>query len=451
MNFIYLHTHDSGRELQPYGAAANNPGLMRLARESFMFRNAHCAAPTCSPSRAAMLTGVTPHESGMLGLAHRGFELSDPSRHLAHYLSSQGYHTALIGVQHETRDCTTLGYAETACGHVKKGKPAHVSDEVSLELALEFLRRRQDQQKPFFLSLGLRATHRVYAPTDDCADDYVRPPFPIADTPATRHDYCEYLRTLEGADRCVEALLNELDALDMRRDTIVMFTTDHGLALPLMKCNLNDAGTGVALMISCPDRPHGCSDALVSHLDVFPTVCDLLGLAHPDWLEGASLLPIMRGETDSVRDYVFSEVTYHATYEPMRSVRSRTARLVRRFDTDLSPRFPNIDRSASKDVYMSSPLAHRPHRREQLFDLVADPCERIDLIDDPAYAEVRAELSRVLDHHMRQTNDPLLFGQVPLADGQVINSPRDRDPDDPTYNSMGEQAKASKKASSPTV
>jgi len=159
MNFVYVHTHDSGREIQPYGAAANNPGLMRLAREGFMFRNAHCTAPTCSPSRASMLTGMTPHQSGMLGLAHRGFEISDYSKHLAQYLSRNGYHTALIGVHHEARHAELIGYDEHLTDHVKKGKPAEFSDEVSLSLMRDFLRRRQNcpRKRMFTLILHIKS------------------------------------------------------------------------------------------------------------------------------------------------------------------------------------------------------------------------------------------------------------------------------------------------------
>ena len=77
MNFIYIHTHDSGRYMQPYGIGASNPNFMRLARESFMFHQAHCTAPTCSCSRTGMLSGMAPHSSGMFGLAHRGFHMQD--------------------------------------------------------------------------------------------------------------------------------------------------------------------------------------------------------------------------------------------------------------------------------------------------------------------------------------------------------------------------------------
>ena len=96
MNFVYVHTHDSGRIMQPYGVAADNPALMELANEGTVFRQMYCTAPTCSPSRAGMLTGMAPHSCGMLGLAHRGWSLNDYSRHLGNYLATQGYYTALI-------------------------------------------------------------------------------------------------------------------------------------------------------------------------------------------------------------------------------------------------------------------------------------------------------------------------------------------------------------------
>ena len=90
MNLIYVHTHDSGRYMQPYGIGTDNPNFMRLARESFMFHQAHCTAPTCSCSRVGMLSGMAPHSSGMFGLAHRGFHMDDYHKHLSHYLHDHG-------------------------------------------------------------------------------------------------------------------------------------------------------------------------------------------------------------------------------------------------------------------------------------------------------------------------------------------------------------------------
>lgn len=97
MNILYVHTHDTGRFIQPYDGSIPTPNLMKLAKEGTLFRNAYCCGPTCSPSRAALLTGQHPHMNGMYGLAHRGFSLNDYSKHLANYLKRFGYETALFG------------------------------------------------------------------------------------------------------------------------------------------------------------------------------------------------------------------------------------------------------------------------------------------------------------------------------------------------------------------
>ncbi len=76
-NILYLHSHDTGRYVQPYGHAIPTPNIQRLAEQGVLFRKAFCAAPTCSASRACLLTGQYAHSNGMLGLAHRGFSLRD--------------------------------------------------------------------------------------------------------------------------------------------------------------------------------------------------------------------------------------------------------------------------------------------------------------------------------------------------------------------------------------
>ena len=104
MNVLYLHAHDLGRWIAPCGLAATprTPFLAALAESEGTrnFRQMHSAAPTCSPSRAALLTGATPHESGMMGLMHRGFRLRRPRGHLAAWLQDEGFDTALAGIQH---------------------------------------------------------------------------------------------------------------------------------------------------------------------------------------------------------------------------------------------------------------------------------------------------------------------------------------------------------------
>src|ERR1700683_693803 len=109
-NILYIHSHDTGRYVQPYGHAIPTPNIQWLADQGTMFRNAFSAAPSCSGSRAALLTGSYCHNNGMMGLAHRGFELYDYDQTLIRTLGRAGYHTELIGEQHISRDLSILGY-----------------------------------------------------------------------------------------------------------------------------------------------------------------------------------------------------------------------------------------------------------------------------------------------------------------------------------------------------
>ena len=93
-NILYLHSHDTGRYIQPFGHAVETPRLQLLAEEGVLFRQNHCVCPTCSPSRSALLTGTYPHQNGMIGLAHRGFSLNDYSQHIVAQLKEAGYRSA---------------------------------------------------------------------------------------------------------------------------------------------------------------------------------------------------------------------------------------------------------------------------------------------------------------------------------------------------------------------
>ena len=109
-NLVYLHSHDTGRCVQPYGQPVPTPNVQRLAEQGLLFRKAFCAAPSCSGSRACLLTGQWAHVNGMTGLAHRGWRLHDYGRHLVHPLREAGYWSALIGEQHVSADPADLGY-----------------------------------------------------------------------------------------------------------------------------------------------------------------------------------------------------------------------------------------------------------------------------------------------------------------------------------------------------
>lgn len=428
-NVLYLHSHDTGRFIQPYGHEVPTPNIQRLADQGLLFRQAFAAAPVCSGSRAALLTGSYSHANGMLGLAHRGYRLVDYHHHLVHHLRDAGYWSGLVGEQHVSSDPAEIGYDLVV--------PIDHTRADAVAPATRTLFDEGIPSEPFFLDVGFFETHRDYFEPTSVRDAlYSLPPANLPDTPETRRDMAQYKASARSLDQGVGAVLNALDEHDLADSTVVILTTDHGLAFPGAKATLTDRGLGVMLIMRGPGGFHGgkVSDALVSQLDLYPTLCELAGIEAPEWLHGRSLMPLLRREKQQVNDAIFGELTFHAAYEPQRSVRTHRFKYIRRFDeTHDGPVLPNIDDSPSKDLLLDHGLAERRLPAEQLYDLVFDPQEAANRADDPAYEPVLAELRAALETWMRETEDPLLDGPVEPLPGTALNAVDQRSPDDPTH------------------
>lgn len=425
-NILYIHSHDTGRYLQPYGHAIPTPNLQRLAEQGLLFRRAYCAAPTCSPSRAALLTGQAPHSAGMLGLANRGFVLGDFSQHIIHTLKAAGYTSALAGIQHLTNADFHRGAEAVGYDHILT-----TERDLAHTAAADFIRSAPSE--PFWLTVGFFETHREYPIEHDVNPAYVQPPALFPDTPRVRQDMANYIAMARALDDKIGHVLAALDETGIRENTLVIYTTDHGLAFPAMKCSLTDAGIGVALIMQGAGHFQGgrAIDAMVSHIDIFPTLCDLLNIESPTWLQGHSMLPLLRGEADSIRDELFAEVSYHAAYEPKRAVRSERYKYIRRYDNRESPVLSNIDDGLAKSEIVEFGFGEQAPAPEQIYDTLLDPNERINLIDDPGHAAVLADMRERLDNWMRDTDDPLLQGHIPAPPEAELNDPDGRSPRDP--------------------
>jgi N-sulfoglucosamine sulfohydrolase len=425
-NILYLNSHDTGRYVQPYGNAIPTPNIQWLADQGVMFRNAFCAAPSCSGSRAALLTGTYCHNNGMMGLAHRGFALYDYNQHIARTLGDAGYHTQLIGEQHVSADPGILGYDV-----VHKIENTTVSAVAPAAIdALD-----GGIPEPFFMSVGFFETHRSFFSPSSVRDRvYSLPPPFLPDTPEIRQDVAAYKASARSLDHGVGAVLNTLQATGLDRNTLVICTTDHGLAFPTAKASLLDRGIGVMLILRGPGLPAGVAhDELVSQLDIFPTICEMAGIDPPRWLQGRSLVPLVSGtELPDTRREIFAELTYHAAYEPQRAIRTDRFKYVRRFDDYPYPVLPNCDDSPSKDAYLARGWATRPVARERLHDLFFNPGEGRNSIDDPAYADIAADLRARLEDWMAQTNDPLLDGPVRPPPGARVNAQDQLSAEEPT-------------------
>lgn len=428
-NIVYLHAHDAGRMVLPYGYNTPTPRLRAFAEQGITFRNAFCAAPSCSPSRAALLTGRYPHCCGMHGLAspYFGFALDQPERHLSHYLRNHGYETALAGTQHEVRaplvEREALGY-DHWLNHKADGSP--LDHRSGLGAAVNYL--AQPPAKPFFLSVGIDEPHREnenagrrhgydadIADVEDMDGRYTRPPAPIPDTPTTRQDWASFCAGVERMDAKMGAVIDAIDRAGLRQSTLIIATIDHGIAWPHAKGNLTDMGLGVMLIMRGPEgsgfEGGRVCDALVSQMDIYPMLCELLGFDPPDWLQGVSMLPLVDGRSDTIRDQVFGEQGWHGWgYDPQRSVRTERYKYIRRKDVE---HIRIVDPGPTNDWMVELGYRDWPRGTELLYDLWFDPIELNNVAEEPAYAKVLDEMRGRIDRWMAQTDDPFVTDTIP--------------------------------------
>jgi arylsulfatase A-like enzyme len=445
-NVFLVHCHDLGQYLGCYGSDVDTPNLDRLAADGVRFENHFCTAPQCSPSRATMMTGAYPHENGVMGLAHMGWELDEDWMTLPKYLRNTGYSTHLLGFQHEVPDQPELLGYETTDTDTKRALEL-------VDVVEAFLAEREDD-RPFFVSLGTEEPHRPFrreyvdSEIYEGSDPEKVEPLPyLPDEPAVSEDIADLQAlTAETLDRAFGQYREAIRDAGIAEDTLIAFTTDHGIAMPRAKGTCYDSGLETALIFHQPGAVEGGRqfDELVSNVDLMPTLLDLVGIDPPADVAGRSFAPLLRdgsasrsdAHTDAdaggyeERDQIFGEMTWHDRYNPMRAIRTERYKYVRNFS--VLPRvFVPLDvvpTPSGRAVHEEFHVEDRPE--EELYDLEADPHEQTNLASDrpmyepqsagsdphPDYVDVLDDLRERLDDWMEATDDPLLDGPVPYPD-----------------------------------
>lgn len=433
-NVVMIITHDTGQHLGCYGAGLATPRIDRLAKTGVRFENYFCTAAQCSPSRGSIMTGQYPHRNGLVGLAHIGWEFNPGCRTLPMILGDAGYETYLAGVQHETSRPETLGYGHivpcNGAGEVgiSSGRAADVTDAL-----LSPLGEMADAENPFFASVGFVETHRPFNTPgydSDSPEDVTPLPW-LPDRPGIREDVAGLNGQAYEVDRNVGRIVDRLEEVGVREDTLVIFTTDHGTAMPRAKGTCYDPGVKTAMIMSMPGRfhPAAVKTELASNVDLLPTLCDLVGHATPDDIDGRSFLPLLEERSYEPRSDVVLEMTWHDRYNPMRAIRTTRYKYIRNFGRRPLVYLPSdvyLERAGEemRDEYYAW---RRPE--EELYDLCADSLERTNLAGEPRCAEVLCNLRDRVFEWMRRSNDRLLDGDWPPNEAQ-----KEREKTDPTPN-----------------
>lgn len=418
-NIVFMISHDTGRHLGCYGKAVESPEIDRLAAEGVRFDQFFCPAPQCSPSRGSILTGLYPHNNGLIGLAHYEFGIDESVSTMPTKFSESGYESALIGFSHETVGHTERG---TWTSSYKLGYDRYEKIEGSrapqvAESAVKYLQEKSKDGKPFFANIGFWETHRTFDEYVPFADEIaaVEVPDYLPDTEAIRKEIALMNGSVKVLDAAVKKIMETLEETGLIDNTIVVYTTDHGIAFPRAKGTMKEAGLETALIFYNPKMfgTNIVSNDLLCNVDLMPTLLELAGLTVPEDLDGKSFAPLLLTKSAAkIREDFFCELTWHDNYHPMRGIRTEKYKYVKNFEDGPKIYMPmDIHSSISgaevrKDYYV-------PNDIEELYELEKDPLEYTNLINDPQYAKVAEQLRMKVDNWMKETNDPLLQGAVP--------------------------------------
>ncbi|HEV8605898.1 MAG TPA: sulfatase [Tepidisphaeraceae bacterium] len=410
--------------------AVKTPNFDRVAREGVLFTNSYCIAPTCSPSRAGILTGQPPHrlEEGANLWGHL------PAKFPVYpdLLEKAGYRVGFTG----------KGWGPGQLGDRKRNAAGPGFKGFG-----EFL-KTVGGDGPFCYWFGSHDPHRPYEPALTAAagirrEEVTVPPY-LPDTPEVRDDIVAYLAEVQRFDAQLGNLLKLLEESGRAENTMVVVTSDNGMPFPRAKTNLHDSGTRMPLAIRWPGKIASGKkiDALVSHLDFAPTFLEAVELKPTTVMAGKSLLPLFGGDAKG-RDRVFLERERHAEARagnvgyPCRAVRTREHLYIRNFhperwpagDPDLEKSqgtFSDIDRGPAKEfllahrddpkiaAYFQMACAKRP--AEELYEMADDPWQMRNRIDDPKLEAVKREVRASLDNWMKETADPRASGDTDAYD-----------------------------------
>jgi len=463
-NIILFLSEDQSADLGCMGTL----GLSTHAVDSFastgvLFEKAFCLSPVCSPSKMAMFTGTFPHQNSARHNVTNygtGFPLvGDPSNlrlggvrenlpTLIEILRSNGYFTATSHKSH-VQPIRKWPY------HKGYGQPTTAS--AARSYIKDLIKTAGD--RPFYMTFGIGAPHlpfrgilqdqKKWSKTGGLTGDghatnvdahAITVPDCYPDQPGVRQDYADYYGAIQCVDTVFGAVISALRDKGVLDDTLVIYTSDHGIGLHRAKQSIYATGTRVPFIIAGPGIPANRRiSAPVSHLDLVPTLLDALGIPKPPEMHGSSLMPILNGKATTVAgrktimaaadDKCISRAVCDGRYYYVRNIRKITGSTLRQ--PVLNPRGidPLLDRGLNTDQYLGgSPWFNRTfdatiNAKEttgrqllsdlltgsvpdvELFDLDADPwCVR-NLADDPSLSYVKADLAAELEKWSEKTGD----------------------------------------------
>ena len=430
---IFLTDDHSQLDGAPYGEKIiRTPNMQRLADAGMTFDRAYVASPSCAPSRAALLTGLMPTRNG--AEANHSKPRAEIKKWPA-YFQELGYEVAAFGKVSHYKHTKDYGFDRFAYDgfHEHQG----------IQEAADFLQNRK-AGKPLCLMVGSNWPH-VPWPESDLGYDPASLSLPVGsiDTPKTREWRARYAAAVTKADDDLGVMLDAAQK-HLGKDTLILFSADHGAQWPFAKWNCYEAGVCVPLIVSWPGvvKPGARSGAMVQWTDFLPTLLEAAGGKALAETDGRSFLGVLRGESATHRERIFtthSSDTRMNIY-PIRAVRSARWKYIRNLHPDfaftthidlpgkLGQRsfFATWEAKAGNDTAAAA-ILQRYHARpgEELYDLQADPHEQRNLAANPDHAAELQRLRDALDAWMKQQGDTMRV----IGKPRLLSDPKSHGPD----------------------
>lgn len=412
------------------------PTLDRVATEGMLFSHVFSVTPSCTASRAAILTGQASHRleesANLCSILQQKFEVYPD------LLEAEGYH---------------VGYSGKGWGPGTLYESGRTRNPAGPEFKdFEEFFQKCPPGKPFCFWFGSRDPHRPYIKGSGIKagikpENVQVPPF-LPDTHEVRGDICDYYFAVQRYDSDVGAILKRLEGAGQLDNTIVLMTGDNGWPFPRAKANLYDAGTRQPLAVrwAAKVKAGGKSDAFISFQDFAPTFLEAAGLKPRPAMTGRSFLDLLAGQSTVARDRVFLERERHANVRqgnlsyPSRAIRTREFLYIRNFHPERWPNgdpqtwmstgpFGDIDNSPSKDGLLANrdtplfQLAVGKRPAEELYAVRKDQHQLTDLAERAELADTKRRLRADLERWMRDTDDPRAKGDDARWDRYTYYSP----------------------------
>lgn len=443
----WLHTSIAGDKV------VKTPAFDRVAKEGVRFTNSYTASPSCTPSRSAVLSGQAIWRLKEAGLLYGS--LPPDLKVFPQLLDEAGYHVGFTGKGWDPGKPNYQGFKGSPTGkeynsNIFNSVPKGISkNDYTANFEAFLMDKAKD--KPFCFWFGSSEPHRNFDEgiglrNGKKLEDVQVPSF-LPDTKEVRTDFLDYYYEIEWFDKQLTQILQKLEEIGELDNTLIVVTSDNGMAFPRAKTTLYDWGVRMPLAVMWANKIKGgrVIDDMVSHTDFAPTFLEAAGLTIPKEMTGKSLLPILlsqkQGTVDPKRNRVFTAIERHTicrpdngTY-PSRAIRTKDYLYIRNFEPD---RFPtggpdfvssnntyhgDVDAGITKEFMVMEinqakypkeyQLSFGKRPKEELYKIASDKYQTNNLAQDKSYAKIKKELSDALTKYLEETGDPRVKGEDP--------------------------------------